>query len=116
MVSPSILFGGLDSAESVNYQGADAPNGLGECNNTIKEAIFTSAGGYGTTSYSKQGRAERMKFTSFNPAAAEVAHFKSAQQCNVSVELCTVSTSAITYYVTANLPCKFLRDIFANFL
>ena len=62
----SILFGGLDTPESVNYQGADAPNGLGECNNTIKQTVFTSAGGYGTTSMTQnKGRLERMKYTSF---------------------------------------------------
>ena len=111
---PSILFGGLDTPESVNYQGADDPAGLGECNNTIKETTFTSAGGYGTTSMTQnKGRLERMKYTSFNPAATEIANFKSAQQCNVSGKnYCTISTSAITYYVTANLPCKFLHDIF----
>ena len=44
-LGPSILFGGLDTPESMNYQGADDPTGLGECNNTIKETTFTSMGG-----------------------------------------------------------------------
>ena len=36
-LGPSILFGGLDTPESVNYQGADDPAGLGECNNIINQ-------------------------------------------------------------------------------
>lgn len=113
-LGPSILFGGLDTPESVSYKGVDAPNGLGECNNKIQETLFTSAGGYGTTSYTQnKGRAERMKFTSFNPAAAEIANYKTAANCNVSAKnYCTIGTDKITYFVTANLPCKFLHDIF----
>ena len=82
--------------------------------NKIQETLFTSAGGYGTTSYTQnKGRAERMKFTSFNPAAAEIANYKTAANCNVSAKnYCTVATDKITYFVTANLPCKFLHDIF----
>ena len=115
-LGPSILFGGLDTAESVAYKGVDAPAGLGECNNSIQETNFTSAGGYGTTSYTQnKGRAERMKYTSFNPSATEVANFKTSQNCNVSGKnYCTISTSEVVYFVTANLPCKFLHDIFAK--
>jgi hypothetical protein len=115
-LGPSILFGGLDTAESVAYKGVDAPAGLGECNNSIQETNFTSTGGYGTTSYTQnKGRAERMKYTSFNPSATEVANFKTSQNCNVSGKnYCTISTSEVVYFVTANLPCKFLHDIFAK--
>ena len=115
-LGPSLLFGGLDTPESVSYKGVDAPEGLGECNNKIKETVFTSAGGYGTTSYTQnKGRAERMKYTSFNPTATEIAHFKTAQNCNVSGKnYCAISTSEVVYYITANLPCKFLHDIFAK--
>ena len=61
-LGPSLLFGGLDTPESVSYKGVDAPEGLAECNNKIKETVFTSAGGYGTTSYTQnKGRAERIR-------------------------------------------------------
>ena len=57
-----------------------------------------------------KGRLERMKYTSFNPAATEISDFKRAQQCNLSGKnYCTISTSAITYYVTANLPYEFFH-------
>ena len=112
-LAPSILFG-KDTAESITYTSAASLQGLGECNNTIKQTAFSPTGGWGTTSYTQnQGRASRMLYTSFDPASANAANFTSAGLMGSAGKNYTAyTTTNITTYVMATLPLRFLHDIF----
>ena len=110
-LAPSILFS-KDSAESITHINAASAQGLGECNNTIAQTVFSPTGGWGTTSYlQNKGRAERMKYTSFD-ATTNNKFTTNTLAGTVGKNFCSVTTSNITYYITATLPMRFLHDVF----
>ena len=118
--APSINFS-KDSVESINYQtGATSSiNGIGECNNTIKGALFSSANFWGGSAFQQNtGRLERMKNTSFDPAGGVggVNYTKSdGSNCNiVGKNYCVQNGTNITYYILATIPLKILHDIFVQ--
>ena len=114
-LAPSLLFS-KDTAESIGYSGVASSQGLGEYNNTIKQTVFTSAGGYGTTALTQNaGRAKRMLDTSFDPASASASNFISATGCNTAgKDYVSYTTTNITYNIMATIPLRFLHDIFAK--
>ena len=109
-LAPSILFS-KDSAESITHISAASAQGLGECNNTIAQTLFSPTGGWGTTSYlQNKGRADRMKYTSFD--ASNNKFTTNSLAGTVGKNFCSVTTTNITYYITATLPMRFLHDVF----
>ena len=110
-LAPSILFS-KDSAESITHTSTFSAQGLGECNNTIAQTLFSPTGGWGTTSYlQNKGRADRMKYTSFD-AATNNKFTTNTLAGTVGKNFCSVTTSNITYYILATLPMRFLHDVF----
>jgi hypothetical protein len=102
-LAPSILFS-KDSAESIAYTSSASAQGIGECNNTIVQTVFSPTGDWGTTSYlQNKGRAERMKYTSFD--ATQRANFMTNQLAGtVGKNYNTVTTTNNTFYITATSP------------
>jgi len=111
----TLLFS-KDTAESVFYQGANTSAlGAGECNNNIKQSLFTTTSGWGATAIdSNAGRLDRMLYTSFDLSASLVpSKYTSTSLCNTNLKnYCSYTTSNITYYVTATIPLRILHDIF----
>ena len=113
-LAPTLLFG-KDSAESFTYNGTANAGGLGECNNAIKETAFSCSGGWGATYGQNKGRAERMKYTSFDPASSTAAKYTSTTNLNaMSKNYVAYTTSNITYYILATIPLRFLHDLFSK--
>jgi len=113
-LAPSILFG-KDSAESFSYSGGStAATSLGEINNNIKSVLFSPSGGWGATEFAvNQGRIQRMKYTSFDPAATQVAKYTDTDKVKTTFKnYATYSTTNITYYILATIPLRILHDIF----
>ena len=111
-LAPSILFG-KDTAESITYNSTFNANGLGECNNVIADTIFSPSGGWGATYTTNKGRQDRMKYTSFDPAATQAAKFTNTTITNNSGKnYATYSTSNNTFYITATIPLRFIHDLF----
>ena len=111
---PSINFA-KDNSESITYQPAASATGWGECNNSILQSTFSSAGGYGKTCFnSNNGRLERMRNTSFDPAGGTQSTFTSTTSLNSSGKNYYKATGATdcTYYILATIPLKILHDIF----
>jgi len=109
-LAPTILFG-KDTAESITYTSAASASGLGEQNNVIDETALSTANGWGYTQ--NKGRAERMKYTSFDPDSTQATNFTTAQLTgNVGKNYMTKTTTNITYYVLATLRLKDLHDVF----
>ena len=118
--APSINFA-KDSPESINYQsGAVANiNGIGECNNTIKGALFNSSNYWGGSSMAQNsGRLERMKNTSFDPlnGIGGASYTRSdGSNCNqVGKNYCVQNGTNITYFILATIPLKIVHDIFVK--
>jgi len=111
-LAPSILFG-KDTAESITYTSAASAGGLGECNNVILESTFTPAGGWGAKYTQNKGRADRMKYTSFDPAATNAANFTNTTITNnTGKNYATYTTTNLTFYITATIPMRFIHDLF----
>lgn len=114
---PSINFA-KDSAETITYQGTGTANGtgLGECNNVIKQSVFTSATGYGATGFgsSNVGRVERIRNTSFDPSGCTQSVYTSLASLNASGKnyVKQTGTTDVTYYILATIPLKICHDIF----
>ena len=114
---PSINFC-KDTAESFNYAAAAANlNGIGECNNQIKAETFSPTSGYGESSFNQNtGRLERMKNTSFDPSTTlnnAVKNYTSESATKVTAKnYVAYTTTNVTYYILATIPCKILHDIF----
>ena len=114
-LAPSINFA-KDSTESIGYSGAASLQGIGEYNNTIKQSLFATTAGWGTSSYTQNaGRAQRMLRTSFDPVSTNAANFTSTNNCNTSgKDYCVQTASNITYYIMATIPLRFMHDIFSK--
>ena len=109
-LAPTLLFG-KDTAESIQYTSAANAAGIGERNNDVDEVNFSSANGWSYTQ--NKGRADRMKYTSFDPAGTQPDLFTTAQiSGNVGKNYMTKSTSDLTYYILATLRLKDLHDVF----
>ena len=116
---PSINFA-KDTAESVFYADISNANGLGKCNNIIKQSVFTAAYGWGTTGWnSNKGRLERQLNTSFDPinganGSANNALVSEAGLKSVAKNYATTNAGAtdVTHYILATIPLKIIHDLF----
>ena len=116
---PSINFA-KDTAESVYYSDISNANGLGECNNIIKQSVFTAASGWGTTGWnSNKGRLDRQLNTSFDPinganGSANNALVSEAGLKSVAKNYATTNAGAtdVTHYILATIPLKIIHDLF----
>jgi hypothetical protein len=87
----SLGFSGLDTSNSTIYNpvGTASSNGVGECNNSIIQTLFSPAGGYLATNNSNVGRLNRMlQNTSYDPiglntVAAASGLFLPASTCTL---------------------------------
>ena len=75
-LAPTLLFG-KDTAESIQYTSDANAAGIGERNNDVDEVNFASANGLPYTQ--NKGRADRMKYTSSDPAGAQPNLFTTTQ-------------------------------------
>ena len=117
---PSINFS-KDSAESIHYSGVASTSGIGECNNVIKQTLFTSAGGYGALgTNSNKGRLERQLNTSFDPITG-VNGSDGAKNGLVTTKVMSDTgknyvafngNTDTTYYILATIPLKIIHDLF----
>ena len=110
-IGPSIGMA-KDSGESIYYNGVGNTSGLGEYNNNITDAVFTTAGGWNVSNSVNKGRIQRMNNTSFDPA---VQSYTSVQSCNsAGKNYCVYTGTSVRYFILATLPLRFLHSIFAK--
>ena len=115
---PSIGFH-KDTAESIYYTDAVSMEGLGECNNKLKNTTFTSLGNWGSSVWDgNRGRLERQMNTSFDPingrGGSAGTNLTTAAVANESGKNHVVFNGAkdITYNILATIPLKILHDFF----
>ena len=117
---PSINFA-KDTAESIVYSGVASATGVGESNNVIRQTLFSSADGYGTTGLNfNKGRLERQLNTSFDPITG-VNGSDGAKNGLVSTKVMSDTgknyvafdgNTNTTYYILATIPLKIIHDLF----
>jgi hypothetical protein len=104
-----------DSVSGISYQSAASNIGLGECNNSIANTVFTPTAGYGKSNSENKGRLERMKTSSYDPLVT------GDSVSNLSLtgkSYCLRDGAAgklINYYSVGHLPLNILSDFFAKF-
>ena len=69
---------GKDSIDTCKYKTTGDTTGIGECNTTIADALFTTTNGFNKTQYANKGRRERMMTTSCDPQTVALTGYESA--------------------------------------
>ena len=112
---PSINFS-KDTAESITYFDVSGGTGLGETNNVIKQSLFESTTGFGSSGLnSNLGRLQRQINTSFDPAngvngSAKTQLTTEAVCKTVSNNYCIINGQTdINHYILATIPLKIIQ-------
>ena len=115
---PSINFH-KDTAESITYFDVSGGTGLGETNNVIKQSLFESTTGFGSSGLnSNLGRLQRQINTSFDPVngvngSAKTQLTTEAVCKTVSKNYCIINGQTdINHYILATIPLKIIHDLF----